>query len=145
VQDAFLRAFRSFGQWRGDNAKAWILTIVRRAFFDQINTSSHRASTCEASDWTRHLVVVEDPESLLSEKSDAAMLHKFIHMLPLPFRETLILRELEEMSYKEIADMTQVPIGTVMSRLSRARQMLTEQMAPPLPPEELESASAEAC
>jgi RNA polymerase sigma factor (sigma-70 family) len=132
AQDAFLRAFRSFDQWRGDSAKAWILTIVRNCFLSYVSAQRSAVSTCDwTSDLPSELIGSEHPDSLLLEKSEAAKLHAVIHTLPVPFREALILRELEELSYKEIADMTQVPIGTVMSRLSRARQMLAERLLPP--------------
>ena len=71
-----------------------------------------------------------DPEAILAERSDAAMLRSMIEKLPEPFREALVLRELEDLSYKEIASITQVPIGTVMSRLARARQMLAALLLP---------------
>ena len=133
VQDAFLRAFRGFDRWRGDGAKAWLLTIVRNCFLNSVTAAAGRVPTCDVDDWVGalppELTTVETPASLLLDKSEARMLRASIEMLPRSLRETLILRELEELSYKEIADITQAPIGTVMSRLSRARRMLAERLA----------------
>jgi len=134
VQEAFLRAYRSFADWRGEAAKAWLLAIVRNCFLNSVSTAAARAQTRDIHDWQgelpAELIARDDPESLLADRSEAAMLRATIEQLPEPFRETLVLRELEEMSYKDIATIAQVPIGTVMSRLSRARQMLAELLLP---------------
>jgi len=76
------------------------------------------------------LIEQDDPESILADRNEAAMVRATIDQLPEPFREALILRELEEMSYKDIAGISRVPIGTVMSRLARARQMLADLLLP---------------
>jgi RNA polymerase sigma factor (sigma-70 family) len=120
VQDAFLRAFRLFGGWRGEGAKAWLLAIVRNAFHDWVK-ANRRETACDDADLQ---IDPDTPESLLLQARDVAMLRAVVERLPAPFRETLVLRELEELSYKEISLITAVPIGTVMSRLARARQML---------------------
>jgi RNA polymerase sigma factor (sigma-70 family) len=134
VQEAFLRAYRSFDGWRGDAPKAWLLAIVRNCFLNSVGGAAGRASMRDIDDWTGdlppQLIESDSPESLLADKSEAAMLRATIEQLPEPFRETLVLRELEELSYKDIAGITQVPIGTVMSRLARARQMLAELLLP---------------
>jgi len=134
VQEAFLRAYRSFADWRGEAPKAWLLAIVRNCFLTSVSTAAARAQTRDIHDWQgevpAELIASDDPESLLADRSEAAMLRGTIEQLPEPFRETLVLRELEEMSYKDIATIAQVPIGTVMSRLSRARQMLAELLLP---------------
>lgn len=139
VQEAFLRAYRNFDSWRGEAAKAWLLAIVRNCFLNTLASERVRGpaagdpdaisapSSAEAID--RH-----DPEAILAAQSDAAMLRSTIEQLPEPFREVLVLRELEDLSYKEIASITQVPIGTVMSRLARARQMLAALLLPELGP-----------
>ena len=124
VQEAYLRAFRSFATWRGEAPKAWLLAIVRNCFLSSIG------ATRPTEELTDEPVDGESPESLLAEKSEAALVRATVEQLPEPFRETLVLRELEEMSYKEIAAITRVPIGTVMSRLARARQMLAELLLP---------------
>jgi RNA polymerase sigma factor (sigma-70 family) len=134
VQEAFLRAYRSFADWRGEAPKAWLLAIVRNCFLNSVSTAAARAQTRDIHDWQgdvpAELIEQDDPESLLAGRSEAAMLRATVEQLPEPFRETLVLRELEEMSYKDIATIAQVPIGTVMSRLSRARQMLAELLLP---------------
>jgi len=126
VQDAFLRAFRSFHTWRGDAARAWLFSIVRNCF---LSTVADQPGLSEDVD----LIDLDHPHVLLEGRDEAAMLRQTIADLPQPFRETLILRELEELSYKEIALITGVPIGTVMSRLARARGMLAELLLPDAP------------
>jgi RNA polymerase sigma factor (sigma-70 family) len=134
LQDAFLRAFRGFDGWRGDNPKAWLLAIVRNCYLDTV--IAHRdplrgAEPVEAIDECDTLVAeVEQLEDRAVRQSDAAMLRRTVENLPEPFRETLVLRELEELTYKEIAAITHVPIGTVMSRLARARTMLGALLQP---------------
>jgi len=126
VQDAFLRAFRSFDSWRGDSAKGWLLTIVRNCFLSSVAARSGG----DVAEATEAVADLDTPESILAARSDAAMLRATIESLPEPFRETLVLRELEELSYKEIAQLSNVPIGTVMSRIARARTMLAELLLP---------------
>lgn len=134
VQEAFLRAHRGFADWRGEAPKAWLLAIVRNCFMNSASSAAAKARMQDIDDWTgdlpAQLIERETPESLLADRSDAAMLRAAIEMLPEPFRETLVLRELEEMSYKDIASITRVPIGTVMSRLARARAMLADLVMP---------------
>jgi RNA polymerase sigma factor (sigma-70 family) len=134
VQEAFLRAYRSFSDWRGEAPKAWLLAIVRNCFLNSVSTARSRARTHDiddlAADPPPELIDRADPESLLAGRSEAAMLRAVIDQLPEPFREALVLRELEEMSYKDIAAIARVPIGTVMSRLARARQMLGDLLIP---------------
>ena len=128
TQDAFLRAFRSFDTWRGEAARGWLLQIVRNCFLASL-TDTHRHPTEDPS-CAPEPVEPHDPETLVAERDEATVLRQTIASLPEPFRETLILRELEELSYKEIAELTCVPIGTVMSRLSRARTLLAELLLP---------------
>jgi len=134
VQDAFLRAYRGFEGWRGEAAKAWLLAIVRNCFLNKASDMAARATAQPIDEWAGELppqlVERTNPETVLADKSEVAMLRATIEQLPEPFRETLVLRELEEMSYKDIATVTRVPIGTVMSRLARARQMLAEMLLP---------------
>jgi RNA polymerase sigma-70 factor (ECF subfamily) len=166
VQESFLRAFRSFGTYRGGDAKSWLLTIVRNCSFDwsksnrraaatqatasrtadQRSVTSHdrpltaqeRPLTARVSDdsvgeslgrWIPNPDELGDctqdgPETAVLRQSEIEEVRAMIRRLPEPFRETLVLRELEELSYKQIAEVTGVPVGTVMSRLARARQML---------------------
>jgi RNA polymerase sigma-70 factor (ECF subfamily) len=134
VQDAYLRAYRSFDGWRGEAAKPWLLTIVRNCFLNKVGGAAERLTGRPVHDYIgelpSELIDVGTPESLLAQKNEATMLRATIEQLPEPFRETLILRELEELSYKEIATIAQVPIGTIMSRLARARQMLADLLLP---------------
>jgi len=134
VQDAFLRAYRGFDGWRGEAAKAWLLAIVRNCFLNKAPDLAARAAAQPIDEWSgelpSELVEQTSPETVLAGKSEVAMLRGTIEQLPEPFRETLVLRELEELSYKDIALVTRVPIGTVMSRLARARQMLAELLLP---------------
>lgn len=119
-----------FGSWRGEGAKAWLLAIVRNATMDWVK-ANRRETVSETVDVQ---IDPDTPESLLLQARDVAMLRAVVERLPEPFREALVLRELEELSYKEIAVITAVPIGTVMSRLARAREMLGALL---LPTEEL--------
>jgi len=134
VQDAFLRAFRGFDGWRGDNAKAWLLAIVRNCYLDTVigrRDPLRGAEGVEAiDDCEATMAEAEQLEERAERQSDAVMLRRTIENLPEPFRETLVLRELEELNYKEIATITKVPIGTVMSRLARARAMLGALLLP---------------
>lgn len=134
VQDAYLRAYRSFETWRGEAAKPWLLTIVRNCFLTQKGKGPARTVSLED-----YLFPGRDPgaaapdlwdpdqetaETALIRRDDQREIRELLEALPPAFREMLVLRELEELSYKEIAAVTDTPIGTVMSRLARARQML---------------------
>jgi RNA polymerase sigma factor (sigma-70 family) len=134
VQDAFLRAFRGFERWRGDNPKAWLFVIVRNCYLDWATSRRdplRGAEPIEAIDDDPTIMAeAEQLEERTAQGSDIVALRRTIENLPEPFRETLVLRELEELSYKEIATITNVPIGTVMSRLARARQMLATVLLP---------------
>jgi RNA polymerase sigma-70 factor (ECF subfamily) len=135
VQEAFLRALRGFDGWHGDNPKAWLFSIVRNCHLDGVRKRRdplRDAEDVESIDDGAPALVDDDAlEDRAARNSDAAMLRLTIENLPEPFRETLVLRELEELSYKEIAGITQVRLGTVMSRLARARAMLAELLLPP--------------
>jgi RNA polymerase sigma factor (sigma-70 family) len=135
VQEACLRAYRAIGTFAGGNARAWVLTIVR-----------HTAYTWLRRNRSASLVMVDDleaverthadpgdqekltPETELIAKADAARLETAIADLPAPFKETLILRDVQGLDYREIAQITEVPIGTVMSRLARARRRLVTRL-----------------
>ena len=130
AQEALLKAFRNLGALRGP-PKPWLLAIVRNAYFDWRRSGDDRTLTGPAAE----IVLAETPdaaqesaEARLIRQGDAEALRAAIADIPEPFREALILRDLEELSYREIADVTGAPIGTVMSRLARARRMLGERM-----------------
>jgi RNA polymerase sigma-70 factor (ECF subfamily) len=123
VQDAMLRAFRAFDGFRGGDAKPWLLTIVRNCWLSAGAASRRRGHT-ELRDTVADTGA--DPEESAIQSGHQRRLDAMIARLPEDFREVLILREMEDMSYREIADITGAPIGTVMSRLARARTMLRE-------------------
>jgi RNA polymerase sigma-70 factor (ECF subfamily) len=129
VQEAYLRAFRFFGGFRGGNSRAWLLRIVRNAFYDWLKRN-RRAEDATPFDEELHPSPDEPPgpDTLVMEKANQEILRESIDELPVEFREVLILRELEGLSYKEIADIAAVPIGTVMSRLARAREHLRRRL-----------------
>ncbi len=123
VQDAMLRAFRGFDGFRGEDARAWLLTIVRNCWRSAGTASRCRGHTELEDDMPAD---APDPEAHAMETSRRRRLDAMIALLPEEFREVLILREMEDMSYRQIADITGAPIGTVMSRLARARTMFRE-------------------
>jgi RNA polymerase sigma-70 factor (ECF subfamily) len=130
VQDALLRAYKSFDGYRGGNARAWLLTIVRNSFLTWNERQGLSAPSKGPKDeWSLSDDSREDgetPESLLIQHETSGAIRALIEGLPYPFREVLILRDMEDMSYREIAEITGVPIGTVMSRLSRARKLFAD-------------------
>ncbi len=129
VQDAYLRAFRGFHGYRGGDAKAWLFAIVRSSFLDWAG-GQKRWNALAAEDAAEEIAdEAETAEGMLLREADDAAVRQAVEALPDPFREALVLRELQEMSYREIADITAVPIGTVMSRLARARRMLASALA----------------
>jgi RNA polymerase sigma-70 factor (ECF subfamily) len=124
VQDAMLRAFRAFDGFRGGDAKAWLLTIVRN-YWHSAGAASRRRGHTSLED--ENLIAGGgSPEDAAIQSGARRRLDSLIAQLPEEFREVLILREMEDMSYREIAAITEVPIGTVMSRLARARTTLRE-------------------
>ncbi len=129
VQDAYLRAFRYFESFRGDNFRVWLLTIVRNSFLTwvQENRSGRlvfEPTVLDAAGADAWPDPTPGPEAMLLEQVDRDTLAMLVAQLPAEYREVLILREIEDLSYKEIAAIAAVPIGTVMSRLARARQSL---------------------
>jgi RNA polymerase sigma-70 factor (ECF subfamily) len=128
VQDAFLKAWRSFGAYRDGSAKAWLFAIVRSSFLTLAR--SRRQSEVAADEEIE--TAVDDaptPEGLLLREAADAAVRAAVEALPEPFREAIVLRELQDLSYREISDVTGAPIGTVMSRLARARRMLALALA----------------
>ena len=127
VQEAFLRAFRYFDSYRGDDARSWMLKIVRRACYNWLERNrSADVVSLEAEEDLSGAVATSaiDAQALLESRSDLRRLDQLIEALPAPLREMIVLRELHELGYREIAEVTGVPIGTVMSRLHRARSLL---------------------
>ena len=130
AQEALLKAYRSIDALRSE-PRAWLLAIVRNAFFDWRRRGDERlvggpiaeAQMAEAADPDQ-----ETAEASLIRRGDVAALRAAIEAVPEPFREALVLRDLEELSYRQVAEITGVPMGTVMSRLARARRMLGERL-----------------
>jgi RNA polymerase sigma-70 factor, ECF subfamily len=137
VQEACLRALTYFDGYRGENGKAWLLTIVRNtcyrwiernrpsmvvAFSLEIESAVEAAATLAG-------IAPPDPDAMLGQKRDARLLNELMAELPHLSREVLVLRELEDMSYRDISEVLGVPLGTVMSRLARARGLLKEAWA----------------
>ena len=136
VQEAFLRAFRFFDGFRGGSERAWLLTIVRHTCYSWLQQNRPAEVVAgydiEAGDLDQAALDPsyrspgsgDDPEIALLKQADEDLLNQMIAELPPQFREVVILRELEDLSYKEIAEVAAIPIGTVMSRLARARKAL---------------------
>lgn len=125
VQAASLRALKFFGGFHGTNAPAWPLTIVRNACYTWLEQKRTRG-TSGTFDEEIHGVepLAGNPETLLSREEDVQSVRRAVAELPLELREVVVLRELEGLSYKEIAAIAGIPMGTVMSRLARARERL---------------------
>ena len=122
VQEAFLRAFRFFDSFRGDTARAWLLAIVRNTAMSWLNDGRASVSTREFDEVKHGQAHTDGPEAQLARKDERGLVNAALKKLPVEFREVLVLREMEDLSYREIAQVAAIPIGTVMSRLSRARK-----------------------
>jgi RNA polymerase sigma-70 factor (ECF subfamily) len=125
VQDACLRAYKFFGGFRGGDAQTWLLRIVHNAFYDSLHDSRHHQ---QFSEFNENIHSPDDssdaPDTALIRKSDNDFLREGIEQLPIEFREILVMRELHGFSYNQIAEVADLPMGTVMSRLARAREEL---------------------
>lgn len=129
VQEALLRAFKFFESFRGGNSRAWLLSIVRNTAYTWLQKNRKQEIGTVSDEEIENIQDgAPNPEALLVKETDYQEIIKAISQLPLEFREAVILRELEGMSYKEIADVMNVPLGTVMSRLARARRQLQESL-----------------
>jgi RNA polymerase sigma-70 factor (ECF subfamily) len=125
VQDAYVRALRFFSSLRGEDARAWLLTIVRNTWYGRF--ARQRAGEPPAVFDERTDSRVDDrldPEALVIQRQTVERVRRAVEELPVDFREVMVLRELEGLSYKEIAAVVGIPIGTVMSRLARGRERL---------------------
>jgi len=129
VQEAYLRAFKFFDAFRGIDGRAWLLTIVRNTCYTWFQQNRPRELTASLDDAANNIESdAPSPEAELITSADRNLITKALEELPLEFREVLALREMEGMSYKEIADITGIPVGTVMSRLARARKRLKQSL-----------------
>jgi RNA polymerase sigma factor (sigma-70 family) len=130
VQEASLRAFKFFGSFRGENARVWLLTIVRNTFYNWLGKNRPPEIAGALEDGA---MAVEDvslnAETINLRLADAEAVQRAVAELPAEFREVVVLREMEGFSYIEIAELSDVPIGTVMSRLARARKQLQKRLA----------------
>ena len=132
VQEAVLRAYRYFDSYREGNAKSWLLRVVRRTSYSWLERNRPadvvplEADAGEEGGGATALEAAGSTEALLQSRSDLRRLDALIEALPAPLREVIVLRELQELDYREIAEVTGVPIGTVMSRLHRARLALRQ-------------------
>lgn len=139
VQDACMRAFQYFESFRGGDARPWLLGIVRNVCYTWFQQNK-RGKEWDMADNEAELQpsldphgVVVTPETILSAKIERAVVNAAIASLPIPLREVLVLREIEALSYEDMARVLQIPKGTVMSRLSRARKLLYAHLAHPPP------------
>ena len=130
VQEAYLRALKFFEGYRGGESRTWLLTIVRNTSYTWLQRNRARELT-DSIDETHEEVMLDfdNPELQLMHDADAQMVREGLAELPLEFREVMVMRELEELSYKEIATIADLPIGTVMSRLARGRKRLHSLLA----------------
>jgi RNA polymerase sigma-70 factor (ECF subfamily) len=132
VQEAFLRAFSAVENLRGEDAKPWLLTIVRNTSLTWMKRNRNAAATIGLEEQVEDPSEPSpDPEETLLISCDREQVRKALEQLPSEFREAIVLRELEGLSYKEIATTVGVPLGTVMSRLSRGREWLRRLLASP--------------
>lgn len=131
VQEATLRALRYFGAFRGDNARPWLLQIVRHTGFAWLRV--HRPAELrslqeddEGELFELPAPASDQPDEAALRRDERAEVNRALAALPVVYREVLVLRELEDLSYRDIAAITEVPVGTVMSRLARARQQMRQ-------------------
>jgi len=129
VQESYLRAYKYFDGFRGMNSLAWLLIIVRTTCYTWLHRNRFQeASTVFDEDLQSRVIEMINPETLMLKGADD-MLRQLLEELPVEFREALVLRELEGMSYKQIAEVAGIPLGTVMSRLAQARRHLQRRLS----------------
>ena len=130
AQEAMLRAFRFFDGFRGEDGRVWLLTIVRNTYLTWVRRQIPQQNSAEFDERLHtDIETAFTPESELLRKATGDQVRRAIANLPVEYREVILMREIEQMSYKEIAAITQSPLGTVMSRLSRGRSMLRQLIA----------------
>ena len=130
VQETYLRAFRFFGGYHGGDSRAWLLSIVRNTCYTWLQQNRSRELMNPIDDAPEIAATADaNPETRLLQRIDAELLRRALEELPIEFREVMVLREMEGLSYKEIAALAELPIGTVMSRLARARKRLQQTLA----------------
>jgi RNA polymerase sigma-70 factor (ECF subfamily) len=133
VQEAYLRALRYFDGFHGDDVRPWLLQIVRHAGYSWLtkNRAKDTVSLDDAEDAWREIPgpAAHEPQAIALRKSERASIDEALAALPVGYREVLILREMEELPYRDIARIAGIPIGTVMSRLARARRMMRDALS----------------
>lgn len=135
VQEAYLRAFKFFDGFHGENGRVWLLSIVRNTFYTwyQQNKVQNQNTLFEedlhGSNTETFKSEDDNPERILIQKDSQRILYSALRALPIEFREVMVMRELESLSYKQIAEIVQIPMGTVMSRLGRGRKQLATILA----------------
>jgi RNA polymerase sigma factor (sigma-70 family) len=129
VQEAYVRACKFFGSFRGGDCRPWLLAIVRHTCYTWLQ-DNRGPEVMTSFDEEIHSLDSDaaNPETLLLQRSDQQLLRQALEELPVEYREVIVLRELEGLSYKEIADVADLPLGTVMSRLARARKQLQHRL-----------------
>lgn len=130
VQNAYLRAFRFASGFRGGDARAWLLTIVRHTYYTALRDGQAERGDVSFDESLHDQENGGDPADIIASHDASRTLNAALARLPTAFREVLVLKEMDELSYKQIAEVTDAPIGTVMSRLARARQMLLSYLKP---------------
>ena len=126
VQEAFLRAVRFFDGFRGGDSRAWLLKIVRNTSYSWVRKNRASQLSDEFDETVHGGETIDNAETRLLSRADSERVRKALEALPVAFREVLVLREIEGLSYKEISEVTGAAMGTVMSSLSRARQKLRD-------------------
>src|SRR4029079_15971891 len=130
VQEACLRALKHFSAFRGGDARPWLLAIVRNTYYTWIQRHRlEKTATSFEEEADAHVSEAPNPEMLLLKETDKQLLRRALRKLPTEFLEVIVLREFEELSYQQIADLVQIPLGTVMSRLARARRRLVDSVS----------------
>jgi RNA polymerase sigma-70 factor (ECF subfamily) len=133
VQEAFLRAYRFFPSFRGADPRPWVLAIVRNTCWTWLRKNRSLETLPDLDGANEPVETAPSAEEDLVRRADGARLSRGLEELPPEFREVLVLRELEELSYREIAEVAGIPVGTVMSRLARARRRLQVALGRPVP------------
>lgn len=128
VQDACLRAYHAFGRFRGGDGRAWLMTILRNVCYTRLKKHREPASAEPFDEETHPSMSEAEMQDALRQKAQAEMVHLALGKLPAEFREMIVLHDLEGLAYREIAEVAGIPIGTVMSRLARARDRLRAEL-----------------
>jgi RNA polymerase sigma factor (sigma-70 family) len=131
VQESYLRALRAFDTFRSSDARCWLLSIVRNTSYTWLKKNRSRGPKFIADEEMSEIAGDEqnEPSAELFRRADRELLREAMEQLPVEYREAIVLREFEGLSYRQIAEIAQVPIGTVMSRLARARKQLEQSLA----------------